>query len=85
MIKPALRTPQEVANFYQKYVAQDEDGEWHMFDEKPELKKSRKFIDRWVSLGDFETLKPSKIANASSCDYEKLYVPQLVRTYKDVL
>ena len=29
------RTPQEIADFFQCYVAQDESGEWYMYKDKP--------------------------------------------------
>ena len=35
------RTPQEIADFFQCYVAQDEDGTWYMYKDKPMRNEDR--------------------------------------------
>ena len=35
------RTPQEIADFFQCYVAQDESGEWYMYKDKPMRNEDR--------------------------------------------
>ena len=35
------RTPQEIADFFQCYVAQDEDGDWYMYKDKPMRNEDR--------------------------------------------
>ena len=35
------RTPQEIADFFQCYVAQDKDGDWYMYKDKPMRNEDR--------------------------------------------
>lgn len=66
------RDPQEVADFLGVYVAQDEDGDWYIFCEKPELNNS---CNVW-SGGWYMLLNPDIIAIPKAHNWRLLYEPQ---------
>lgn len=71
------RHPQEIADFFQCYVAMDENGSWYLFDTKPAINDVG---DRWVSIGMYSFIIPTAIKTPEGHDWHTIYEPQPVDT-----
>ena len=63
------RTPQEIADFFGCYIAQDRDGSWYLYDEKP---------IEWSVYGTWSTekaaIKINELVITPEChDWTRLY------------
>lgn len=68
------RTPQEIADFFQCYVAQDESGEWYMYKDKPMRNEDRGI---WVgSIDDPLRIPWMTIDIPADHDWTHLYEPR---------
>lgn len=68
------RTPQEIADFYGCYVAQDKDGDWYIYEKAPVADLSEAI---WRDGGrSAETPHEAFMAVPENHDWTKLYEPQ---------
>ena len=68
------RTPQDIADFYGCYVAQDESGEWYMYKDKPMRNEDRGI---WVgSIDDPLRIPWMTIDIPADHDWTHLYEPR---------
>ena len=68
------RTPQEIADFFQCYVAQDKDGEWYMYKDKPMRNEDRGI---WVgSIADPLRIPYMTVEIPDNHFWTTLYEPQ---------
>lgn len=66
------RTPQEIADIFQCYVAMNQDGAWYMFEEKPERQERT-----WrINSKHFAYLHSKLIDIPFPCDWTHLYEPR---------
>ena len=65
------RTPQEIADFFQGYVAQDRDGKWYIYFEKPVLGP-----DLWISAGGMAISLNRFIKEEFEHSWTTLYEPR---------
>lgn len=65
------RTPQEIADFFQGYIAQDRDGKWYIYFEKPVLGP-----DLWISAGGMAISLNRFIKEEFEHDWTILYEPR---------
>ena len=71
------RTPQEIADFFQCYVAQDENGLWYINGCKPELKIEKGYWKPQRTPDDFEINIFSILVSApADHDWTHLYEPR---------
>ena len=72
------RSPQEIADFFQCYVAQDENGLWYINGCKPELKIEKGYWKPQRTPDDFEINIFSILVSApADHDWTHLYEPQM--------
>ena len=67
------RHPQEIADFFKGYVAQDENGSWYLFNTKPAINDVG---DRWVAIGMYSFIIPTAIKTPEGHDWHTIYEPQ---------
>ena len=66
------RTPQEIADFFQGYIAQDRDGKWYIYFEKPVLGPD----DLWISAGGMAISLNRFIKEEFEHSWTTLYEPR---------
>ena len=75
------RTPQEIADFFQCYVAQDEDGDWYMYKDKPNLQQVSLKQIRCSTLQKIHMLKMLKPLTQQVQDLLLRFAVSLLRQY----
>ena len=77
------RTPQEIADFFSCYVAQDKNGEWYVFDNKPVLKRNGSWMANCAIKSLY--LKYYFINPLVGHDWHTLYEPALTEKKKKLV
>lgn len=68
------RTPQEIADFFQCYVAMDRNGEWNIYENRPAIKNGMSF---WVADSGFDAeINKVLLEVPADHDWTHLYEPQ---------
>lgn len=72
------RKPQEIANFFRMYLAQDRTREWYLYESKPAIRES---VGYWIADSGREAiLSESLIEVSADHDWHTMYEPQLKDT-----